>query len=404
MNNKHFLLLLSFACCTLLLSAQSPAIRALKDCAAQKGIPPKEYIFKQFEQADIVVLGERDHRDTTQYNLILDILTDPRFADQVGYVYTEVGNQNMTQAVNRLLQSSYPSDEVFRDSLYAYYRNEIFYPLWEKTNRIKFLTGIYHINRNSDKKITLGLTDTRFSWQDIRTADDYKRFWRSRAMEYRDSVMPTHFAEMYAKQQPLHGKRKALIITNQPHAINASVYHKRTNTIYCAEGLWLKKRFGEKNVRIILLNWFDWAVFDGKSMPLTDGGRWDAAFELLQCQPFGLDLKDTPYGETPFVGDAGAVTKLIEGYRWQDVADGLIYDVPLYDHVAAWGIEGIINSDFEQEIIRRDSIFTKAVTPKRTPLTLDELREEYNVFHTYPAAFMPKEQLKQLIQSKLQEP
>ena len=67
-------------------------------------MPPKEYIFKLFEKSDIVVLGERDHRDTVQYDLIQDILADPRFAEQIGYVYTEVGSYNMNDDVNRLLQ------------------------------------------------------------------------------------------------------------------------------------------------------------------------------------------------------------------------------------------------------------------------------------------------------------
>ena len=109
-------------------------------------MPPKEYIFKLFEKSDIVVLGERDHRDTVQYDLIQDILADPRFAEQIGYVYTEVGSYNMNDDVNRLLQGSYPTEAAFMDSLYAYYRkSETFYPIWEKYNRVKFLKGIYEI-------------------------------------------------------------------------------------------------------------------------------------------------------------------------------------------------------------------------------------------------------------------
>ena len=38
----------------------------------QKQQTPKEYIFALWKESDIIILGERDHRDTTQYNLILD--------------------------------------------------------------------------------------------------------------------------------------------------------------------------------------------------------------------------------------------------------------------------------------------------------------------------------------------
>ena len=111
-------------------SQDMPSIKALHAHAVQKGVSPKEYIFKLFEQSDIVVLGERDHRDTVQYNFILDLLADSRFAERVGYVYTEVGAVNMTDEANRLLQGTYAAESDFTDSIYTYYRKgETFYPL-----------------------------------------------------------------------------------------------------------------------------------------------------------------------------------------------------------------------------------------------------------------------------------
>ena len=194
---RNLLLFIFSAFTAIALKAQTPSIEALRTCAAEKGIPPKEYIFKLFEKSDIVVLGERDHRDTVQYDLIHDILADPRFVEQVGYVYTEVGSSNMNDDVNRLLQGSYPTEATFMDSLYAYYRkSETFYPIWEKYNRVKFMKGIYEINRTSPRKIKLGLTDREFSWDEIRTVEDYKKFWESRTVNYRDSLMATHISEM----------------------------------------------------------------------------------------------------------------------------------------------------------------------------------------------------------------
>lgn len=53
------------------LAAQSSpvaSVKALHEYADKNGISPKDYIFKLFEKSDIVVLGERDHRDSIQYN------------------------------------------------------------------------------------------------------------------------------------------------------------------------------------------------------------------------------------------------------------------------------------------------------------------------------------------------
>lgn len=400
---KNLLLIIFCAFTAIALKAQPPSIEALRTCAAEKGMSPKEYIFKLFEKSDIVVLGERDHRDTIQYDLIHDILADPRFAEQVGHVYTEVGSYNMTDDVNRLLQGVYPTEAVFMDSLYAYYRkSETFYPIWEKSNRVKFLKGIYEVNRTSPKKIKLGLTDCEFSWDEIRTVEDYKKFWKSPGLNDRDNVMAAHISEMYARQTPLNGKRKALVITNQPHAINYSMTLKKTNTVYGAQGWWMKKNFGEEKVKIVVLNWFDYNLFDGSNFPMTGDGHWDAAFELLQCRPFAIDLKNTPYGKTAYNGLAGGTTSHVKEKCWQDVADGLIYYAPLYDHVAAWGIEGIITKEFEPEIKRRVTIFFQATQPG-IEIPIKAAIDEYNVFHTFPTVFRSKEEVKDLIMKVLEK-
>lgn len=397
-------LMLLVVCCLSALSlyAQTPSVDALRTYAEEKGIPPKEYIFKLFEKSDIVVLGERDHRDTVQYDFIHDILADPRFAEQIGYVYTEVGSYNMNDDVNRLLQGSYPTDADFMDSLYAYCRkSETFYPIWEKYNRIKFLKGIYEINRTSPRKIELGLTDREFSWDEICTVEDYKKFWESRTVNYRDSLMAAHISEMFARQIPLNGKRKALVITSQPHAINDSMILKKRNTVYGTQGWWMKKIFGEEKVKIVVLNWFDYNLFNGSNFPMTGEGHWDAAFELMECRPFAIDLKNTPYGETAYNGLVGGTTINVKNKSWQDVADGLIYYAPLYDHVAAWGIEGLVTKEFEPEIKRRLTIFFQATQPG-AEIPMEAAIDEYNVFHTYPAAIKSRNEVKQLIQQVLE--
>nr|DAG55284.1 MAG TPA: succinoglycan biosynthesis protein [Caudoviricetes sp.]DAG55296.1 MAG TPA: succinoglycan biosynthesis protein [Caudoviricetes sp.] len=397
-------LMLLVVCCLSALSlyAQTPSVDALRTYAEEKGIPPKEYIFKLFEKSDIVVLGERDHRDTVQYDFIHDILADPRFAEQIGYVYTEVGSYNMNDDVNRLLQGSYPTDADFMDSLYAYCRkSETFYPIWEKYNRIKFLKGIYEINRTSPRKIELGLTDREFSWNEIRTVEDYKRFWESPDVNYRDSLMAAHISEMFARQIPLNGKRKALVITSQPHAINYSMHLKKGNKVFGTQGWWMKKIFGEEKVKIVVLNWFDYNLFNGSNFPMTGEGHWDAAFELMECRPFAIDLKNTPYGETAYNGLVGGTTINVKNKSWQDVADGLIYYAPLYDHVAAWGIEGLVTKEFEPEIKRRLTIFFQATQPG-AEIPMEAAIDEYNVFHTYPAAIKSRNEVKQLIQQVLE--
>ena len=346
----------------------------------EKGKTPVDYIFDQFKAADIVVIGERDHRDTTQYELILDILKDPRFVKEVGYVYTEVGCVNRTSEVNKLIKGKFQTNEDFMNHLYAYLRTgEVFYPLWEKYNRVQFLKGLYEINRNNRQKITLGLTDCAFSWDEIDSAQEYKDFYYSPACEYRDSTMVANFAQMYDKQKPKKGKRKALIITNHPHAINATMAKRE----YHRQGKWMKEHYGEDRVKIILLNWAEFRFYDGKTMPLIAGGLWDAAFEEIDCKPFGMDIKGTPFGNTPYLDPA------YKNLRWEDVADGIIYYKPFYETILTVGIPNIIDSDFESEFMRRIRIYYEAIIGLAAP-NLEDAKSSYDGFISVPGTYPQK--------------
>ena len=164
----------------------------------------------------------------------------------------------------------------------------------------------------------------------------------------------------------------------------------------------MKKIFGEERVKIVVVNWFDYNLFDGSNFPMTGEGHWDAAFELLKCRPFAIDLKNTPYGETAYNGHVGGTTTSAKNKCWQDVADGLIYYAPLYDHVAAWGIEGLITKEFEPEIKRRLTLFFQA-TQSGAEIPMEAAIEEYNVFHAHPAAIKSKEEVKEIIQEVLEK-
>lgn len=357
--------------------AQVKTVNDYYQCIKEMGAAPKEYILSLFDEADIVVLGERDHRDTTQYEFVLELLGDPRFVRKVGYVYTEVGVTNMTDKVNRLITAHYDSDQSFTDSLLAYNRQEDFYPMWEKYNRLQFLRGLYEINRDSRRNVVLGLTDCAFSWDEIRTPEQYSDFYYSPACEYRDSTMTANFIRMYNAQKPRRGKRKALIITNLPHAVNA----KMKNREYYRQGWWLKQHFGEENVKIVAFNWKDYRA-RGEQTQLTGGGLWDAAFELADTQPFALDLQGTPYGTTPYIDPSYG------NLQWQDVADGLIYYTPIYEQKLTIGFsQDIAPDEFKEELFRRTNIYREAVDQDFPNLTAEEIQKLYNRFFTLPATY-----------------
>ena len=78
---KAILLLLLFSLC---FTTSAQTVDECVEYIQKQGKDPKEYVFEKFKEVDVIILGERDHRDTTQYDLIMDILKDPRFAENIG--------------------------------------------------------------------------------------------------------------------------------------------------------------------------------------------------------------------------------------------------------------------------------------------------------------------------------
>ncbi len=343
---------------------------------------PKEYIFELFETNNIIILGERDHRDTTQYDLILDIIRDERFINNVGHVYTEVGVVNQTKWANNVVKGNYKDTQEFEKEFVKLYRELDFNPLWDKYNMIKYLQGIYEINKNrtQDKKVTIGLTDCAFEWKDL-THKKYEEFKKNnlRGLNTRDSIMAFNFMKLYEQQNPINGHKKALLIQSRPHAINLNIVYKEKNII--TTGGFIKKKYGN-NVKVIAFNWYKWIPKEWKGVrwglehiiELTNDGKWDAAFEITENKSVGFDIKDTPFGLTEFD------YSYEQNINFQDVIDGVIFYLPFYEFSCTRGLPNIVDIEFAEKYIERmDSIngntsYSEKYTPKDEKMDWDEFR------------------------------
>lgn len=315
-----------------------------------------DFVIDLYDRYDIVILGERDHRDTVQYSFVKDIISDSRFIENVGHVYTEVGCNSATENANDLITRKFRNESEFKSAAVVHLRQEEWWPLWEKWNRYKFLRDLSNINDtlSVSRKIIVGLTDVDYPWDRVKTADEYERFYNEQTAN-RDSIMARNFCKMYRRQIPRNGKQKALLITNAPHAIN--------NPAVKNEGWLLKQEFGDKVV-IVLMNWDEWWQ---DKITLLDNGRVDAAFCLADNEPTAIMLHENA------IGNISA-----HNQKLKDVADAMIFDVPINEFVCKCGLDGLITTDFEKEIVRRDSIVHKVVYPNRKTSSLDAIYREYN--------------------------
>ncbi|MBQ7942346.1 MAG: hypothetical protein IJ328_08090 [Muribaculaceae bacterium] len=316
----------------------------------------KDFVLDLFDRYDVVILGERDHRDTTQYSFIKNLISDSRFIDNIGYVYTEVGCNTATNSANNLIKGKFCGEKEFRNACIKHLRQEEWWPLWEKWNRYQFLRDLWQINDtlSNDRKITIGLTDVNYPWDNVKTAIDYNKFYNIDTQN-RDYIMAANFSYMFNHQLKKNGRHKALLITNAPHAINDSILKN--------EGFFIKQGYGDR-VAIVLMNWDEWWQND---YTLFDNGRVDAAFYLSGNKPTALVLNNSELGEYQ-----------INGQQLKNLADAMVFDVSVDKFMMKCGLTGLITPDFEDEIMRRDDIVRQVVYPERQPSSLKNLYDEYN--------------------------
>lgn len=331
----------------------SPEIKPYVDYINKCNKSPVDYVMELFEKYDVVVLGERDHRDTTQYTLIKQIISDPRFIDKVGHIITEMGVYNMADELNTVLQGNYSHDSIFDLELVKVQFDLQFLPLWEKTNYTQFHRDVYSINKKlpADKKISVCPSDIQFSWNEAKnmTAEEFKPFlkiWRKK-----DIIMGHNtINELYKIFKGTDPRRKALIIYNSPHACRFYKNKNYEDMEFYAYQI-ISDRFPKRCANISL----NWVALDAGAVSLTNDGKWDAAFAACGNKSIGFDLDGTPFGESLF--DMGGGWPPVDKIKYKDVFHGFIFYKPVDEWIEGRGVPNLDKLNCKDELARRAKVF-----------------------------------------------
>lgn len=257
-----------------------------------------DYVFSLFEKYDHVILCERLHPEMTQYDMIYNLVTDSRFTEKIGVVFTEMGNVESRDTYKKLTNTTFPNDTVFQQALSSFMmENQSFHLLWSSTNWFEFLSKMYSFNHNKEKKVDVLFTD-RPNWK-----YNDKSYDRDRLMA--DNIIST------IKKDTL---KKSLTIMNYRHA-----YLRDSRNC----GYHVSKEFPGK-VANILIN-----TNGLKQWPLQSG-KWDVAFEQMPEEAYAFDLKNSPFGKDDF--DHFLFLSDLAKLHYEDMFTGVIYYKPLYMH------------------------------------------------------------------------
>ncbi|HEY6063512.1 MAG TPA: hypothetical protein VIV35_07880, partial [Chitinophagaceae bacterium] len=165
-----------------------PAIAPYVTFLKEQKQSAKEYILDLFKTHDLVIICERLHAEFTQYDLFTDIITDKRFIDNVGNVFTEIGLSSNDPALNNFLHTrNLPADEVKRQVMF-FQRNCSPWPVWSNANYSFLLDKVYVTNNKlpAAKAVNVYPSDLPFAWTG---ADSTAMINLRGMMNNRDSLM-----------------------------------------------------------------------------------------------------------------------------------------------------------------------------------------------------------------------
>jgi hypothetical protein len=344
----------------------SPVAQAARGCApaiekyvrfleTQKQTPT-DYLMGLFARYDIVVLCERAHPETTQYDLILELARDPRFQQQVGHIFTECGSVRLRPAVEELLTNDRFSEEQMQQKLRDIYRNFNFQVIWDKTNSYDFLQRISQLNRTlaRETRIHIWPCDIESDWGRT-TKDNYRQV--RQMLGQRDKIMADNVIIKFNEIAIMPGgRKKALVIMNYRHAFPHFRLERggKVKNIQNMTGF-LQGAYPGK-VANVMINGTGLLV-GNRNNPIgataIQNGKWDAAFIVAGNPDRGFDLKGSPFGSDPFDYFPFPIPV---SYTYQDVFTGFVFYKPLREHRMSFGVPGLLDPEFTAELVRRCQI------------------------------------------------
>lgn len=353
---------------------------------------PVDYVISLFDKHDIVILCERDHRDVTQYELFYKIISDKRFIEKSGRIFTEIG----TRTVNNRLDAFLKDDELNREKsdkqLMGLYRDMYREAFWDRYNLYDFLKKVKELNSSltENEEISINFSDMPIDWNTA-TADVYKREITDKIIR-RDRIMADYIADEYIKiKESNSSKKKLLVIMNYRHAF------KTMPGIDGNVGYYLDNQF-PGNVANVMINSLK-ILPDSKNIrePVHDG-KWDAAFRYTGNYNIAFDFENTPFGKDHF----DYFDFIPHNQTYENIFNGFIFYRPLEEHWMEEGIPGFVDNVFYPTLINRLNIVDPIEKRDATKFDYEKFAAAVNTKKefTYPDLIFYNEKIEQWLKFK----
>lgn len=335
----------------------APEIKPYTDFLSQnKHLSAKEYILSLFDTHDIVVLCEREHRELTQYDLILQVVSDPAFRKKGGMIFTEIGANNLNPQLNNFLQDYSLTPQQVEQKVRWFHRNATFFPIWEKYSWSYLAQRLYELNRSNRNTPVEWYPSDAPSYMEKPSVEQIKQI--DALTDTRDSLMADYIIRQIRQK---NAGTKALVIMNYRHAYgpgfqrapgqkgdNVARYLFEAFPGQCANVMTnnIKPLIGSTDTKAVIA-------------PVQDG-KWDAAFAATRTDNVGFDFSESPFGRDLF--DYFPFNSV--GQTYADVFTGFVFYTPIADYKVATGIPHIAEEGFTEEYSAREQLKYESVGRK----------------------------------------
>lgn len=322
------------------ISGFKPEIETYIDFVNEQQVNPISYLLEKYKTYDVIVFGERDHRDISQYYFIEKLIYTEEFYKKVGVIYTEIGSSNFNDTLNKVLQNHSLSEAEAQKRLLAIYRNISYQAFWDKYNCFYLWKTVYNFNQSHPNyPISIKMTSHPFDWNEIadtaicrtKTNEVEKNYDRSMAEFFRKSFEENHDSV----------RHKAFVIMNYPHSLRKWTSQKNV-TYKDMFGAYINEKFSG-SVCFVIVN-----PYTLNLQPVAEG-KWDAAFKYCDYKNIGFDFQHSPFGKDTF--DVWPLGKGILSFG--ELYDGMVYINSTAKCENVIGVPGFIDKEFSKEYIRR---------------------------------------------------
>ncbi len=285
---------------------------------------PENYILSLFDKYDIVVLCENAHGESTAWDLAYKVVSNPKFIEKAGHIFTEYGSARNQAKVDRFLQTTYANDTLLEKATATLmrYPSGPFYYFMKKLNQL---------NQNLPDSLKV-----QEYFTDVLPHNYFPSLYNSPLVQEfelwkRDSLMAQVVIDWYKQKQ-----KKCLVVTNYRHAfvVNKEAQKKqisKTKRIVRKflhnEAQYIYNVFPNITANVYL---YGFKINDYYFYLPIQKGKWKAAFKNNGYKPIGFDFKGSPFGRDIF--DIFPTKGEKVNFTFQDIFTGFVFCRPEEDY------------------------------------------------------------------------